>query len=226
MKPVRPQLHPARLAPTKRSRCIKALACLIVLVVLAGCSQAREAIGGTRTLTSSDGALQFQVPSSWSARTDLNDSAALQAGDPEAEAYAVVIEDPRAPFQAFDLGRFADTQMQELVGAVELANLAEPRLVPVGDREAIQYQLTGVLNGVEVAYLYTFIETPDRFLRVVAWSLASNFTANRDELEAVAASVRQLQDLPAAPSPTEPAEPEAPAVAPQDPAEIQRGVDE
>lgn len=215
----KPDLRPAR------SAFRKLLAGVFMLVILAGCSQAREALSGTKTLVSADGALQFEVPASWSAQTDLNDAAALQAADRDAEAYAVVIEDPRAPFQAMDLGRFADTQMQKLVGTVELANLAEPRLVPVGDREAIQYQLTGILNGVEVAYLYTFIETPDRFLRVVAWSLAPNFTANRSTLEEVAASVRQLKDLPAATSPSAPAEPSAPSVAPQDPAEIQRGVD-
>lgn len=202
------------------------LVCLLLVAALASCDPGDRGPGGTKTITSDDGALQFQVPASWSEASDLNEVAALQAGDPESEAYGVVIVDPRKPFSSMDLARFADRQMQQLVTRVGLANLSGPETVEVDGKPALRYQLKGFHNSVEVVYLYTFIETPDRFLKAITWSLASKFEQNRPVLEQVAASIRELEGLEdeqePAPSPDE--EVSDPAQIPaQDPGLIDRG---
>lgn len=160
--------------------------------------QAEERAPGNRGLkavTSTDGALQFWVPESWTP-SELNPVASLQAGDPEAEAYGVVIEDPRKVLQAYTLEQFADLQMQKLVTTIQLASLAGPTTVEVDGKDALQYRLKGFFDSVEVVYLYTFVETPDRFLKVVTWSLADRFEDNREVMEQVSTSVRQLKPLP------------------------------
>ena len=198
-----------------------------MLLALAACDRGGsppDLPGGSKTITSTDGALQFRVPASWSEQSDLNPAAALQAADLDREAYGVVIEDPREPFKAMDLGKFADTEMQKLVTRVGLANLAGPKLVEVDGNQAVQYRIRGLYNEVEVVYLYTFVETPDRFLKVVTWSLADKFEDNRPILEEVTTSVRQLKALEASPAPTG-ADPGVapPPAATVDPNQIDRG---
>lgn len=205
---------PIASARYRRGAVLRALACLLLLVIGAcggepeGRSPGRSK--GFKAVTSTDGALQFQVPESW-APSDLNPVASLQAGDPEAEAYSVVIEDPRKALQSYTLAQFADLQMQELVTTIRLANLAGPTKVNVDGQEALQYRLKGFFDSVEVVYLYTFVETPDRFLKVVTWSLADRFDDNKEVMEQVSTSVRQLKALP---EPTSSAGPADPAVVP------------
>lgn len=188
----------------------------MLLTVLVACNggNGRDTPGkaaGFKALTSTDGALQFQVPENWAA-SELNPVAAVQAGDPDTEAYGMVIEDPRKPLKDYTLERFADVQMQQLVTGLGLASLSAPRQVQVDGKEAVQYQLKGFFDQIEVVYLYTFVETPDRFLKVVTWSLASEFDDNKEVLEQVATSVRELKGLP---SPTpEASNPVDPAVVP------------
>lgn len=213
-------MEPSDLNPRPaRGRPLYVLACLLMPVVLVACSQAQEAMDrvatGT-TVTSADEALEFEIPNSWSEESGLNEVAVLQAGDRSAEAYAVVIEDPREPFQNIDLGRFADTEMQELAAQVGLANLSGPTLVDAGEYEGLQYRLRGFFDSVEVVYLYTFIETPTRFIKVITWSLAERFDDNQPVLEQVAASVRELQPMEVT-TVTDRDQDTGPVVRPQDP---------
>lgn len=219
--------------PQSKHRIPTALALVAVLCLGAACSRGEQnPSGGLKTITSSDGALQFQVPSGWSQDDDLNEVAALEAGDSDTEAYGVVIADRRSLYASMDLAKFADQQVQELAKGVGLANLKGPERVTVDGKDALQYELKGFRNAVEVVYLYTFVETPDRFLKVITWSLASNFDSNRRVLEQVTGSIRELKPLEeeagpatqAPPAPEDPAQPD-PAQVPtlQDPGGIDRG---
>lgn len=207
---------PGTFRPRARGTLVRAVACLVLAVVVLGaCSggggentPSKEA--GLKAMTSTDGALQFQVPDTWEA-SELNPVAAVQAGDPDSEAYGMVIEDPRKPLKDYTLERFADVQMQQLVTGIGLASLSAPKKVQVDGKDAVQYQLKGFFDQVEVVYLYTFVETPERFLKVVTWSLASEFEDNKEVLEQVSTSVRELKGLP---SPSPEASTTDPAVVP------------
>ncbi|HVL50486.1 MAG TPA: hypothetical protein VM754_03150 [Actinomycetota bacterium] len=213
--------------PLNRVVLSRAVALLLLAVLLGACDRGGNPTfsRGSKTITSADGALQFEVPNSWSSQTDLNEVAALQAADHQNEAYGVVIEDPRSAFSSMELGRFADQEMQQLVARVGLADLSGPEQVSVDGKDAVRYQLKGFHNEVEVVYLYTFVETPDRFLKVITWSLASHFDQNREVLERVAVSVRELKPL-EEPTPSPDTQPDPAQIPPpQDPAGIDRGVE-
>jgi hypothetical protein len=215
------------LTPSPRRPFRVALVALLLIACAGGCNRGdQNPTGGLRTVTSRDGALQFRVPSTWTADKGLNDVAALQAGDPKREAYGVVIEDSRRLFAAMDLAEFADQQMQELTKRVGLANVSGPERLSVDGKQALRYRVKGFANAVEVVYLYTFVETPDRFLKVLTWSLASNFEQNKPVLEQVTSSIRELKPLQASPTPavTQPDTGQVPVV--QDPGSIKRGAEE
>lgn len=179
-----------------------AVALVLLGLLLSACGVAKKAgdvLGGgsaSKTLRSTDGALEMKVPSSWRKVSNLNRAAALQAADPSKEAYGLVVADPKAPFAGTALGQFADTESQKLFQSIGDRRLSGPKLVTVDGKDALQYELRGVVDNLQVVYLYTFAETPDRFLKVLTWSLASNFDKNKRSLQDVTSSVRQLKALP------------------------------
>lgn len=196
---------------------------LTLMGILAGCATSEPAalLGpsstNAKTLISEDGGLQMQVPDSWQTRKDLNPNAVLQAGDRDSDVYGLVVVDPREFFKDRSLGNFADTEIQRFVDTVGDPTLSGPELVIVDDREALQYEVAGVVDGQDVVYLYTFAETPDRLLKIVTWSIGSRFEDNVEEMQQVTESVRQLEPLgEVKPSPLESADdvPTEPTTAP------------
>lgn len=187
--------------PTKLNRHKTVGIALALMSILAGCATSGQtALPGmsstdANTLTSEDGGLQMQVPDSWQARKDLNPKAELQAGNRESDVYGLVVVDPREFFEDLSLGNFADTEIQRFVDTVGDPALSGPELVIVDDREALQYEVAGVVDGQDVVYLYTFAATPDRFLKIVTWSIGSRFEHNVEEMQQVTESVRQLEPL-------------------------------
>lgn len=184
----------SRLASLKLS----ALLAVLVLALGAGaCAGAGKtgpgAAGGGKKLVSSDGAFELRVPQAWKKASNLNAVAVLQAENRAKEAYALLIVDPKAPFSGTALGAFADTQIQKFQQALTSAQVTGPNLVIINKDEALQYEIKGAADGVDVVYLYTFIETPDNFLKVVTWSLADKYQDNKPALAAVTASVRQIK---------------------------------
>lgn len=171
---------------------------LVLMIILTGCAQSGPSVPGfsnADTLTSEDGGLQMQVPDSWQPRKDLNPNAVLQAGNRDSDVYGLVVVDPREFFEDLSLGTFADIEVQRLADTVGDPTLSGPELVIVDDSEALQYQLSGVVDEQNIVYLYTFAETPDRFLKILTWSLGSRFEENVDEMQQVTESVRQLEPL-------------------------------
>lgn len=171
---------------------------LTLMGILSGCSESGSSLPGLTggdTVTSDDGGLQMEIPDSWQTRKDLNPHAELQAGDREVDAYGLVVVDPREFFEDLTLGKFADIEIQKFVDTVGDPTLSGPELVLVDDREALQYEIRGIVDEQNIVYLYTFAETPDRFLKIVTWSVASRFDANKQDLQQVTQSVRQLEPL-------------------------------
>ncbi|MEX2588401.1 MAG: hypothetical protein WD602_10485 [Actinomycetota bacterium] len=184
--------------PTRLAR-RKAVGITFVLMgILAACSESGSSLpslSNTETVTSEDGGLQMRIPNSWQARKDLNPSAAMQAGNRESDAYTLVVVDPREFFGNLSLGKFADIEIQQFIDTVGDPTVSGPELVIVDDREALQYEVRGVVDEQNVVYLYTFAETPDRFLKIVTWSIGSRFEENLDDMQMVTESVHQLEPL-------------------------------
>lgn len=175
---------------------------LFASLIAAGCGEEpiRDVTGGeedeitlSKSLISADGAFEMKVPESWEQQENLNDVAVLQAADREKEAYALLIVDPRKPFEGTNLGKFADGQVQKFLESVTEPKLTGPELVIIDGDEALRYEIEGKAEDVDVVYLYTFMETPDRFLKAVTWSLAENYDDNKELLAAVTESIKQLK---------------------------------
>lgn len=176
-----------------------AVALLLTTLLASACGQSKlPKIGGgkdetTKRLISSTGAFEMKVPESWQQASNLNDVAVLQAANRTAEAYALLIADPKGPFEGIPLQDFADAQVKKFQESLASPQDSGPEKVTIDGKQALQFQIEGTAEDVEVVYLYTFIETDDNFLKVLTWSLAENFDDNKNKLADVTSSVRQLK---------------------------------
>lgn len=189
------------------------VALAMVSLFAGGCgnrAKSGSADGATKKLISSDGTFEMRVPTSWQQTANLNDVAVLQAANRSEEAYALLVADPKGPFEGTPLSTFADTQIKKFQESLTSPKLSGPKSVTVDGKKATQYEIAGTAEGVEVIYLFTFIETPDNFLKVLAWSLAKDFDDNEAALSKVASSVQQVKTTEQSPEPdsTESAAPE------------------
>ncbi|MGQ0680046.1 MAG: hypothetical protein ACT4OM_10420 [Actinomycetota bacterium] len=146
-----------------------------------------------KTLISANGAFEMNIPGSWRQVSNLNDVAVLQAANRSDEAYAVFIVDPKAPFEGTPLASFAATEVERLQESLDEPRVGQPETLSVGGSSAVQYQVDGKADGVDVIYLYTFVETDDNFLKVAAWSLQDRFEDNEQTLKQVTLGVRQIR---------------------------------
>lgn len=150
-----------------------------------------------QTLTAENG-LQVSVPDSWSEDDQLNPVADLQASNRDAETFVVVISDLKQDLseELTTLERFADFAVQEFMAGLNdpdlsFAALGEPEEVDSSGLGALRYELSASPGDLNLSYLFTVIETQDRFIQVIAWTLRSQMDEHRATLEAVSDSVTQ-----------------------------------
>ncbi|MEX2587631.1 MAG: hypothetical protein WD602_06505 [Actinomycetota bacterium] len=168
---------------------------LLVTTVLAlpACGDTPEL---TQTLTSENG-LQMQIPESWSEDTELNPVADLQASNREAESYVVVISDLKQDLtEDLTLQEFGEFAVDEFMASLSdpnlsFSDLSEPRELEISGFDARRYELNASPGELDLSYLFTVIETSDRFLQVIAWTERPRLDDNRATLEAVTDSVSQ-----------------------------------
>jgi hypothetical protein len=173
---------------------------LVIGSLLAACgggSKSPTASPGTngvalsKAIKSKDGKLEMRIPSSWKQDPGLNESADLQASNRAEEGYVLVITDLKENFPKLTLQQFGQTALDNFLKGITSPAVTGPKKVTVSAGDAIRYELTGAANNVSVTYLFTMIETQDRFLQVIAWTLPDQLAKNRRTLEAITNSIAE-----------------------------------
>lgn len=151
-----------------------------------------------QVLVSSDRKSQITLPLGWQPEESLNALATLQASKRWNELYVIA--------HSFDKENFADIGLQEYSDLfVELfqENLMNPEVsgptevTTINGYPAVQHEVRGTVNNLNIVYLHTIIETPENFHEVVAWTSPSRFDDYRAELQQV---VQSFQEVPVAAS--------------------------
>ncbi|NER78797.1 MAG: hypothetical protein F6K42_04305 [Leptolyngbya sp. SIO1D8] len=142
-------------------------------------------------LVSTDGSSQLTIPEDWSETTDLNDVAILQAANPVKEQYVIVIQDSKEDFTDANLEYHSEVTAELLIEGLTSPEVTEPRSLTINNYPALQKEISGAFDNINVVYLHTSIETPTHFYQVLTWSLKSRFEGNRSTFEQVTQSFRE-----------------------------------
>ncbi len=143
-------------------------------------------------LTSADGRTQITVPEDWSSMTDLNAVASIQAANLNKEQYVIVIEDSKQDFSDASLDYHSEVTSQLIVDGLTAPEADAPVPMTVNGHAALQKEIRGSFDNINVIYLHTSIETPTHFYQVLTWSLKSRFEENRSIFEQVTQSFQEV----------------------------------
>lgn len=149
-------------------------------------------VDGT-VMSSPDGAVQIITPDDWDAMSDLNAVAIIQAANLVKEQYIIVIDDSKEEFEEPDLAQYSDVTSQLIVDGLVGTEVGTPTPLTINGNSALQKEIKGTIDDVNVAYLHTSIETDTHFYQLLAWTLTSQFDKNGPILKDVTNSFQEAR---------------------------------
>lgn len=138
---------------------------------------------------------ELSAPAEWTVR-EPNSSSAQIAIQGRGSVYVNVWVESKADFIDTTLDAFAQRRLKEFAKNLETdsnqpAISSNSETVNMGEKNAYQYQVEGVFDGMRIVYLYTFVDGGDNYFRVLGWTLKSQFPAQHPVLQAITKSVRE-----------------------------------
>lgn len=120
-----------------------------------------------QVLTSPDGRHTLTVPTSWKTNKNLNDDAAISAAHLFKEQYAVAIIDKRSDVE-MALPAFAKASAEGVLATLTGGTVDEPKPLQISGMSAFQRKIRGRIEGLNVVYLHTCVESPSSSARSFA----------------------------------------------------------
>ena len=162
---------------------------LFLTLSLAACSQSGPK---TKDIVSANGKFRITVPAGWDVEKDLNDAADLQASHRDSEMYIVVLSETKEDLHDMNLEGHSKLTREALLKTVQDSTISGPTSVTVDGHPAVQYEIRGAVNHVNVVYLHTTVESPKYFHQILAWTVPSRFALNKTTLEQVTEKFHEM----------------------------------
>ena len=142
---------------------------------------------------SSDGHSSLSVPSSWQTHLQIHATAGIQAGDPSNVRYVVVISEPKADFvSSMTLEGYADIVFGQMQKAVTGFEKTPAHNLRIGGRPAVQYEVRGSVDQLNLVYLVTFVDGPSKYHQISAWTSKSKYPDSQAEFRRISGTFREL----------------------------------
>ncbi len=181
-----------------KSKSFKALSPVIVslLLISTGCFPGKKFLGDSnkppKVINSSDGMSQISIPDNWIVEKELKADAELQASNRADEMYVIVLSESKSDFAAnVTLDNHAELTRGIVLGNLKSPQSTTPVKMTINGRQAVQNEIRGTMDNVNLVYLHTTVETPKYFHQIVAWTLPSRFDKNRATLQEVIQSFKE-----------------------------------
>ncbi|MGF1459486.1 MAG: hypothetical protein ACFBSG_10715 [Leptolyngbyaceae cyanobacterium] len=163
-----------------------------------------ETVVGNQTLDTFDegqvlqnetAGIAITLPGSWSADSQLHNSAELQASDPDKQLYLIVVAEDADKLMRLGLKENAANyreMLRQRMTAYESESATEVAFID-GDF-ATQYEVRGrVDENTPVVYLHTTVVSEDRYYQIVAWTTPEQYAEYRSELRGIAETFREIE---------------------------------
>src|SRR5262249_5744379 len=102
---------------------------------------------------------RLSVPGAWKSRKDLNQKAGLGACHPREQSCVILLTDRRANFRTMSLEGHSESTRRSLTRSLQDLQVSPPRRFLVAGHPALQYEIRGAHNNLNLVYLHTTIET-------------------------------------------------------------------
>ena len=164
---------------------------VIAIGLLAAAGFACKSLGEPHTIKSKDGKYEITVPANMSESPSLSKEAQLTAANRPNELYVFVLTNKKSDYaEGQTLDQHAEVLRNALLKELTDGKATNPENVTVNGREGRRYRVSGVKDGIKLAYFMTIVETADHFHHVWSWTEGSHADENGPILNKIADSFR------------------------------------
>lgn len=140
-----------------------------------------DAANNLVVMTDADNNLEISLPKGFKEEIVLSEDADIQASNMAKEDYFILLSELKEDFGAdISLKEYYDLISDNMVGAVQNPQQTEPQEVSINGNRGLQYELTGEIDSIKIAYIITLVESDDRFSQLIFWTVQSMMDKKRD----------------------------------------------
>ncbi len=144
------------------------------------------------TLASADGKTSMEIPKTWTLRNGLNDEADIQAGQPIAETYAMVLSEAKADGEeGLTFDDYKDNCRADF--GVDADSFGEATAIKVGGMagDRVEFRMAG--ENVSQVFQHVILESADNYHQVILWCLVDGEEYAMPALERALNSFSEVQ---------------------------------
>lgn len=148
-----------------------------------------------RTLRDASQRVQVQLPRGWEPAPSgtLHDSADIYARNVDERLYLLVVSENDSNVQRFGIDDNAHEYRMLLANALDSPpELTRTDVNEINGHSAVQYEISGRVDGVAVVYLHTTVVVEDTYYQIVTWTEESRFPIAEEEFQEVIGSFRTI----------------------------------
>jgi hypothetical protein len=144
------------------------------------------------TVIARDGLSQIRPATGWVELPELHDEATIEWGNKLLEEYLIVLTEPRAAFnRGINLDEYANLNLTRMRTVVKGVSVTGPKRITLGGDKAVQYEVTGSIDFVDIGYVVTYIEGDKAYHQLLAWTLLRSFSEKKPKLRKVTSTFRE-----------------------------------
>lgn len=136
--------------------------------------------------------VQVAVPPSWILQPKLHNDAILAVTNSSKELYLIVLSENKSDFPDLNLEKYAQKAKDRLISNLKSPYTAVRRNFIIHNNSAIQYEIRGLSEGMDVAYLHTSVEHSRNYYQILAWTLRSKFNEKKEHLQRIIQSFQAV----------------------------------
>lgn len=156
-----------------------------------------EKVTAPKFIKSIDGQYGVTVPYNWMELPDLHDKASIGVGSEWDDLYLIVLVQKKYGLSDINLEDYSRLTRGSIISVLEsdkTSQLSEPiELLILGNR-AIQYEIRGTVDGLDVVYLHSTAEDSQNFLQIIGYTGISNFSNENKVI--LQEAIQSLQSIP------------------------------
>lgn len=163
-------------------------------------NESLEKVTTPKFIKSTDERYQVTVPYNWVELPELHDKASITVGSTWNELYLIVLvqkKDDLGDMNLEDYSRLTRGSIISILESDETSQLLEVsgpiELLIFGNR-AIQYEIRGILEGLDIVYLHSSAEDSQNFFQIIGYTSISNFSNENKVI--LQEAIQSLQHIP------------------------------
>ena len=144
-----------------------------------------------QVFTSPDKKTQITVPGSWTSM-ELNKAAEIQIGNEEDGCFLIVLNEAKEDLYGWNIEKHSRVTLGSLLSRLAFPTITGPKPMKIDGNQAVQYEVKGATDNVNIIYLHTTIEGNVFFSQILGWSVPSQSEKCRPTISRAIASFREV----------------------------------